>query len=58
MSDELGVEVLPCGCVLERKIEEGVRVLQVSPCRMGCPTLSEVEGMAAEWGKPIERRKA
>lgn len=51
------VAVLPCGCVLTRKIEDGVRVLQIAPCRTDCVNLRNALALADENGLPVERRQ-
>lgn len=57
MPQEIDRDVLPCGCLLMRVInDEGVKELQIRPCKMDCENLKTTLEMSVEEGKPIEYR--
>ncbi len=45
---------LPCGCFLHCAIEGGEKVLTITACRAGCPTLAEALQQADEHGREVE----
>lgn len=51
---------LPCGCTMQRVIEDGQRVLKIEACDLGleCANLANALGMAQDAGKPTEIRGA
>jgi hypothetical protein len=47
--------VFTCGCVLSAAIEDGLRILTISPCRPDCPLLLTTVGMAEDDDVPVYR---
>lgn len=58
MSDMLDQDVLPCGCVLRRVINNGVKEFQIIPCRSDCKYLAYALEETQRQGKPVETRYA
>ena len=54
MSDQPDDTVLPCGCYITLRVEDGVNVMQLAPCRRDCHVIEDVTNMTRLAGKQLE----
>lgn len=53
MTDPPEPDLLPCGCFIDYRYEDGVPAAVVSPCNTACPNYRRFLDIATEQGKPI-----